>query len=68
MTINLTLFNLDTDLKMHDKRYQLESDTVTVQIPEPSFTPPLHESNNEKTGANGADILYEVELVVDGKG
>ena len=53
---------------MHDKRYQLESDTVTVQIPEPSFTPPLHESNNEKTGANGADILYEVELVVDGKG
>ena len=52
-TTNLTLTNID---------YTLASGPLEIVIPQITFNPPLHESSNADTGANGAEIIYEVYI------
>ena len=42
----------------------LKSAVLEVSIPTPKMSPALHTSQNPATGANGAEILIEVQLVV----
>ena len=52
---------------MSDFEYQLISGDSVVAVPKIEMRPALHESFDEQTGENGAQILYNIFIAAKGK-
>ena len=65
--LNITLYEQLTDLIMSDFEYQINSGYAIIAVPKIEMRPALHESQNEQTRENGAQILYHIFISSGGE-